>query len=60
VFRVNCLDSLDRTNVAQSKIGLMLLQRQLQKLGFVIEESFGKDVAREGLAFCDDGKPVIR
>jgi hypothetical protein len=25
VFRVNCLDSLDRTNVAQSKIGLTLL-----------------------------------
>lgn len=25
VFRVNCLDSLDRTNVAQSKIGLMIL-----------------------------------
>lgn len=30
VFRVNCLDSLDRTNVAQSKIGLTILQRQLQ------------------------------
>jgi phosphatidylinositol-bisphosphatase len=26
-FRVNCLDSLDRTNVAQSKLGLTLLQR---------------------------------
>ena len=38
----------------------MVLQKQLQKLGFVIEESFGKEVAREGLAFSDDQKPMIR
>ena len=25
VFRTNCLDSLDRTNVGQSKIGLYVL-----------------------------------
>ena len=26
VFRSNCLDSLDRTNVAQSKLGMLALQ----------------------------------
>ena len=26
VFRTNCLDSLDRTNVAQSKLGIIILQ----------------------------------
>lgn len=25
VFRTNCLDSLDRTNVAQSKVSMVLL-----------------------------------
>ncbi len=53
-FRVNCLDSLDRTNVAQSKIALSILQRQLSKLGFNIEEVFSKEVAKEGIAFIDD------
>ncbi len=59
-FRINCLDSLDRTNVAQSKIALSILQRQLSKLGFIIEEVFSKEVAKEGIAFIDDQKQVIR
>jgi hypothetical protein len=37
VFRTNCLDSLDRTNVAQSKIGMFALQQQLKGLGFDLE-----------------------
>ncbi len=53
-FRVNCLDSLDRTNVAQSKIALTILQRQLSKLGFNIEEVFSREIAKEGIAFIDD------
>lgn len=32
----------------------------LANLGFNIEEVFGKDVAKEGIAFIDDQKPVIR
>ena len=51
---------MDRTNVAQSKIALSILQRQLSKLGFNIEEVFSKEVAKEGIAFIDDQKPVIR
>lgn len=57
---MNCLDSLDRTNVAQSKIGMVILQKQLQKLGFDIEETFGKEVAKEGIAFADVIPFVIR
>ena len=37
IFRTNCLDSLDRTNVAQSKVGLYALQLCLQKAGFNLE-----------------------
>ncbi|KAL0653851.1 hypothetical protein Bca4012_096542 [Brassica carinata] len=33
VFRSNCIDCLDRTNVAQFAHGLVALARQLQKLG---------------------------
>ena len=37
VFRTNCLDSLDRTNVAQSKLGMVILQLQMRRLGFDLE-----------------------
>ena len=33
VFRSNCIDCLDRTNVAQLAHGLVALAHQLQKLG---------------------------
>jgi len=46
VFRVNCLDSLDRTNVAQSKIGLMVLQKQLIKIGFDLKRQFGEEILK--------------
>ncbi|WJX86631.1 suppressor of actin mutation [Trifolium repens] len=35
VLRTNCIDCLDRTNVAQYAYGLVALGRQLQALGFV-------------------------
>lgn len=59
VFRVNCLDSLDRTNVAQSKIGMMILQKLLQAVGYNIEETFGPQCLKDGLAFCETNKPII-
>lgn len=61
VFRTNCLDSLDRTNVAQSKLGMVALQLQLRRLGFDLKSIFGPDVAREGLAFMyeTEGDSVI-
>jgi len=33
VFRVNCMDCLDRTNVVQTAIGKAVLESQLVKLG---------------------------
>lgn len=33
VFRVNCMDCLDRTNVVQTAFGKALLESQLVKLG---------------------------
>ncbi|KJE90593.1 SACM1L protein [Capsaspora owczarzaki ATCC 30864] len=35
VFRTNCADCLDRTNVVQSMIARLVLQRQLQELGVI-------------------------
>lgn len=35
VFRVNCVDCLDRTNVVQTAFALATLERQLVKLGLV-------------------------
>ena len=36
VIRTNCIDCLDRTNVAQFCVGRTLLRRQLSTLGFVL------------------------
>ena len=33
MIRTNCIDSLDRTNFAQTMIGFKVLLRQLSKLG---------------------------
>ena len=35
VLRTNCLDCLDRTNIAQYMYGLVALGRQLHALGFI-------------------------
>ena len=51
VMRTNCLDSLDRTNVAQSKIAMVALQLQMNKLGFDLESLCGPAVHTDGLAF---------
>jgi len=51
VFRTNCLDSLDRTNVAQSKVAMVALQIQMKKLGFDLERCCGPAVHTDGIAF---------
>ena len=35
VFRVNCIDCLDRTNVVQTAVAKWVLENQLTKLGVV-------------------------
>jgi hypothetical protein len=32
----------------------------LLKLGFVLEENFGKEVSKHGIAFSDVNQPVIK
>ena len=62
VIRTNCLDSLDRTNVAQSKVGMVVLQLWLKKLGFDLEAIAGPLVHTEGLAFMyeEDETSIIQ
>ena len=58
VFRTNCLDSLDRTNVAQSKVALFALQSQLKLIGVNLLNVYGADMAKSGLAFSVSPNPV--
>ena len=51
MIRTNCLDSLDRTNVAQSKVGMVALQIQMKRLGFDLETVCGPQVHIDGIAF---------
>lgn len=41
VIRTNCLDSLDRTNVGQAKIGIYMLQKQLEQCFFDLSKIYG-------------------
>lgn len=43
VFRTNCIDSLDRTNVVQSMLARRCLQDQLTKLGIISENQRVED-----------------
>lgn len=43
VLRTNCIDCLDRTNVAQHACGLVALGHQLRALGFVESENIDLD-----------------
>ncbi|GAV02270.1 hypothetical protein RvY_12860 [Ramazzottius varieornatus] len=38
VFRVNCVDCLDRTNVIQAALGRVALESQLRKMGLLLPE----------------------
>ena len=46
VFRVNCIDCLDRTNVVQTSIGKLVLENQLIKLGVSAPEQSLPDETR--------------
>mmetsp|Transcript_41112 Transcript_41112/g.129144 ORF Transcript_41112/g.129144 Transcript_41112/m.129144 type:complete len:954 (-) Transcript_41112:51-2912(-) len=45
VLRVNCIDCLDRTNVAQSIVARWMLAKQLELMGVIMDEE-GKAIAR--------------
>lgn len=48
---MNCLDSIDRTNVAISQIGITVLQKQLVANGIDVDLIFGEGVSKNGIAF---------
>lgn len=43
VLRTNCIDCLDRTNVAQYAYGLVSLGKQLHALGFIVSPNINLD-----------------
>ncbi|KAK7277030.1 hypothetical protein RIF29_18179 [Crotalaria pallida] len=55
VLRTNCIDCLDRTNVAQFAYGLAALGRQLQALGFIESPDIDLDnhLAKEIMAIYE-------
>jgi hypothetical protein len=62
VVRTNCMDWLDRTNFAQTKIYLFSLQQQLQSAGIDLSKIYDEDdFEKMGLAFADipKEKPLV-
>lgn len=59
VFRVNCLDSIDRTNVAITQIGITVFQKLLMINDVSIGDILGKDVQKQGIAFSTIDHPLI-
>jgi len=51
VFRINCLDSIDRTNVAMSTISATVFQAILKQAGIDIKETFGAEAEKKGFSF---------
>ena len=48
IVRTNCLDSLDRTNVGQSKVGMFMLEQQLKFLKVDLHKIYGQPYVSEG------------
>ncbi|KAK2178916.1 hypothetical protein NP493_526g00010 [Ridgeia piscesae] len=46
IFRVNCIDCLDRTNIVQSAIARIVLEIQCRKLGLLAPEELLPDACR--------------
>lgn len=44
VFRTNCLDCLDRTNIIQTKIAVVQVDMVLSKLGVNLQDVFSEPV----------------
>ena len=59
VFRVNCLDSIDRTNVAISQIAITVFQRQLELNQINLNDLLGIKVFSQGIAFSKIDHPLI-
>jgi hypothetical protein len=55
VFRVNCIDCLDRTNVVQSAFGREVLCSQLEALALLYPSDEGRSEAE---VVFSDGEPT--
>lgn len=60
IFRTNCMDNLDRTNVAQAAIAKWVLNKQMHALGILLEsdtidnyDELAKDFRESEQIACD-------
>lgn len=60
VFRTNCMDCLDRTNVVQSAFGQMALQKQLKKEGTELDIQTSSTTQWFNTLWSDQGDSISR
>ncbi|XP_055328680.1 phosphatidylinositide phosphatase SAC2-like isoform X2 [Paramacrobiotus metropolitanus] len=62
VFRVNCVDCLDRTNVIQASLARFVLETQLRKMGLLLPDSeFSSDFKQKlQIIWANNGDIVSR
>ncbi|KIW94269.1 uncharacterized protein Z519_05585 [Cladophialophora bantiana CBS 173.52] len=60
VIRTNCMDCLDRTNVAQSAFGQYMLQRDLGREGFEIDLLHDDSTTWFNTLWADNGDAISR
>jgi hypothetical protein len=60
VIRTNCMDCLDRTNVAESAFGQFMLQRALKEEGFEIDLEKDESTTWFNTLWADNGDAISR
>lgn len=62
VFRVNCIDCLDRTNVVQTAIGKAVMEMQFSKLGLISPDDTMPDSIRHvfQLLWANNGDTISK
>ena len=60
IFRINCMDCLDRTNVVQSACGQRVLEKQLQKEGVVLDLHTDVTTKWFNALWADNGDAISR
>lgn len=60
VFRVNCMDCLDRTNVVQSALGQKVLETQLRSAGFEIDLQHDESTQWFNVLWADNGDAISK
>ena len=60
IIRTNCMDCLDRTNVAMSAFGQYILQKDLAREGFVIDLLHDESTTWFNTLWADNGDAISR